>query len=60
MQRRRRWRAYRDNILNLGTGLRMAGIGVSEFGRDGDTIDTILRVADERMYDAKHQKAATG
>ena len=30
-------------------------IGVSEFGRDGDTIDTILREADERMYDAKHQ-----
>jgi two-component system cell cycle response regulator len=24
-------------------------------GRDGDTIDTILRVADERTYDAKHQ-----
>jgi diguanylate cyclase (GGDEF)-like protein len=30
-------------------------IGVSEFGRDGDTIDTILRVADERLYRAKHQ-----
>jgi diguanylate cyclase (GGDEF)-like protein len=30
-------------------------IGVSQFGRDGDTIDAILRVADERMYDAKHQ-----
>ncbi|WP_266171192.1 GGDEF domain-containing protein [Dyella subtropica] len=30
-------------------------IGVSEFGRDGDTIDAILRVADERMYIAKHQ-----
>ncbi|MDB5782736.1 MAG: diguanylate cyclase [Caballeronia mineralivorans] len=30
-------------------------IGVSQFGRDGDTIDAILRVADERMYEAKHQ-----
>jgi diguanylate cyclase (GGDEF)-like protein len=30
-------------------------IGVSQFGRDGDTIDAILRVADQRMYDAKHQ-----
>jgi diguanylate cyclase (GGDEF)-like protein len=29
-------------------------VGVSEFGRDGDTIDTILRVADERLYKAKH------
>lgn len=30
-------------------------IGVAEFGRDGDTIDALLRVADERMYNAKHQ-----
>jgi diguanylate cyclase (GGDEF)-like protein len=30
-------------------------IGVSQFGRDGDTIDAILRVADERLYSAKHQ-----
>jgi two-component system cell cycle response regulator len=30
-------------------------IGVSQIGRDGDTIDAILRVADERMYEAKHQ-----
>jgi diguanylate cyclase (GGDEF)-like protein len=30
-------------------------IGVSQFGRDGDTIDALLRVADKRMYDAKHQ-----
>lgn len=30
-------------------------IGVSQFGRDGDTIDAIVRTADERLYDAKHQ-----
>jgi two-component system cell cycle response regulator len=29
-------------------------IGVSEFGRDGDTLDAILRVADERLYCAKN------
>jgi two-component system cell cycle response regulator len=29
-------------------------VGVSEFGRDGDTIDALLRVADERLYRAKH------
>jgi diguanylate cyclase (GGDEF)-like protein len=30
-------------------------IGVSQSGRDGDTIDAILRAADERLYNAKHQ-----
>lgn len=29
-------------------------IGVSEYGRDGETIDALLRSADERMYHAKH------
>jgi diguanylate cyclase (GGDEF)-like protein len=28
-------------------------IGVSQFGRDGDTMDAVLRVADERLYRAK-------
>jgi len=30
-------------------------IGVSQSGRDGDTIEAILRVADQRLYHAKHQ-----
>jgi diguanylate cyclase (GGDEF)-like protein len=30
-------------------------IGASQFGRDGDTIEAVLRIADERLYDAKHQ-----
>lgn len=30
-------------------------IGASQSGLDGDTIDEILRVADERLYSAKHQ-----
>jgi diguanylate cyclase (GGDEF)-like protein len=29
-------------------------IGVSEFGRDGDTLDAFLGVADQRLYRAKH------
>jgi diguanylate cyclase (GGDEF)-like protein len=30
-------------------------IGVSEFGRDGDTLDEFLSVADQRLYRAKHE-----
>ena len=30
-------------------------IGVSQSGRDGDTIETILRTADQRLYHAKHE-----
>lgn len=30
-------------------------IGASQSGLDGDTIDEILRVADQRLYSAKHQ-----
>ncbi|KVL87280.1 GGDEF domain-containing protein [Burkholderia stagnalis] len=30
-------------------------VGASEFGRDGETIDAMLRKADERLYRAKHQ-----
>jgi diguanylate cyclase (GGDEF)-like protein len=30
-------------------------VGVSEFGRDGDTLDAFLSVADQRLYRAKHE-----
>jgi diguanylate cyclase (GGDEF)-like protein len=30
-------------------------IGVSELGRDGDTLDELLSVADQRLYRAKHE-----
>jgi diguanylate cyclase (GGDEF)-like protein len=30
-------------------------VGVSEFGRDGDTLDSFLGVADQRLYRAKHE-----
>jgi diguanylate cyclase (GGDEF)-like protein len=30
-------------------------IGVSQSGRDGDTIEVILRTADQRLYHAKHE-----
>jgi len=30
-------------------------IGVSEFGRDGDTLDSLIGVADQRLYRAKHE-----
>ena len=30
-------------------------IGAAQFGLDGETIDDIIRVADERLYRAKHQ-----
>jgi diguanylate cyclase (GGDEF)-like protein len=30
-------------------------MGVSEFGRDGDTLDEFLSVADQRLYRAKHE-----
>jgi diguanylate cyclase (GGDEF)-like protein len=30
-------------------------IGVSEFGHDGDTLDSFLGVADQRLYRAKHE-----
>ncbi|MCP3405570.1 GGDEF domain-containing protein [Bradyrhizobium sp. CCGB01] len=30
-------------------------VGVSEFGRDGDTLDGFLNVADQRLYRAKYE-----
>ncbi len=44
--------------FELGPGNTVAvtvSIGVSEFGRDGNNIDAILRSADERLYRAKHE-----
>jgi two-component system, cell cycle response regulator len=42
--------------VGIGESIRITvSIGVSEFGRDGNTIDGILRVADERLYRAKDE-----
>ncbi|MGF6812879.1 two-component system cell cycle response regulator [Paraburkholderia sp. Clong3] len=49
--------AIASAAFDSGTGRAVpvtVSVGVSEFGRDGDTIDTIFRVADERLYQAKH------
>jgi len=35
--------------------MHLASCQSDRHGRGGDTIDTILRVADKRMYEAKHQ-----
>ncbi|MFX3544791.1 GGDEF domain-containing protein [Ralstonia mannitolilytica] len=44
--------------LDGGGGLAIpvtVSIGVSEFSRDGKDVDALLRVADERLYRAKHE-----
>ena len=49
--------AVANTSFPSGTGGPVAvtvSVGVSQFGPDGDTLDTILRVADERLYRAKH------
>lgn len=38
----------RSNVVTV-------SIGVSQSGRDGDTIEAILRTADQRLYHAKHE-----
>lgn len=43
-----------DSILIPKLALTVS-IGVSQFGLDGSTIDTIFRAADERLYRAKNQ-----
>ena len=30
-------------------------VGVAAFGRDGETVDQVIKVADERLYRAKHE-----
>jgi diguanylate cyclase (GGDEF)-like protein len=47
-----------DSMFEAGIGPSIGittSIGVTEFGRDGDTLDALLRVADERLYRAKHE-----
>jgi two-component system cell cycle response regulator len=50
--------AISDSVFEAGIGPSIGittSIGVTEFGRDGDTLDAILHVADERLYRAKHE-----
>jgi diguanylate cyclase (GGDEF)-like protein len=45
--------SFQSGVRRL-TGVTVS-IGIAQFGSDGDTIDDILRVADDRLYHAKHQ-----
>jgi diguanylate cyclase (GGDEF)-like protein len=45
--------SFQSGVQRL-TGVTVS-IGIAQSGSDGDTIDDILRVADERLYRAKHQ-----
>jgi diguanylate cyclase (GGDEF)-like protein len=50
--------AIEGNAFDVGTGPPIditISIGVSELGRDGDTLDGFLRLADKRLYRAKHE-----
>jgi diguanylate cyclase (GGDEF)-like protein len=50
--------AIERSSFRVGTGPPIditVSIGVSELGRDGDTLDDFLRVADKRLYRAKHE-----
>jgi two-component system, cell cycle response regulator len=47
-----------DSLFQAGIGPSIGittSIGVTEFGRDGDTLDQLLHVADGRLYRAKHE-----
>jgi diguanylate cyclase (GGDEF)-like protein len=45
--------SFQSGVQRL-TGVTVS-IGIAQSGSDGDAIDDILRVADERLYSAKHQ-----
>jgi diguanylate cyclase (GGDEF)-like protein len=50
--------AISDDTFEVGTSPPIKitiSIGVSEFRRDGDTLDSFLGVADQRLYRAKHE-----
>ena len=50
--------AIEGNAFEVGTHPSIditISIGVSELGRDGDTLDDFLRSADKRLYRAKHE-----
>jgi diguanylate cyclase (GGDEF)-like protein len=50
--------AIQGNIFEVGNRPWIAitiSVGVAEFGRDGDTLDQLLGIADQRLYRAKHE-----
>ncbi len=50
--------AIEGSPFNVGNGSPIdvtISVGASEFGRDGDTLDEFLSVADKRLYRAKHE-----
>jgi diguanylate cyclase (GGDEF)-like protein len=58
----RGWRAFRSAISDdtFAVGIPplikiTVSIGVSEFGRDGDALDSFLGVAEQRLYRAKRE-----
>ncbi|QUP52457.1 diguanylate cyclase [Ralstonia syzygii] len=51
-------RAIAESAFEIGVGRSVGltvSVGISQFGHDGESLDSILRVADERLYRAKHE-----